>query len=133
MAMTEVLVVDWRPAEFADTVERFPELSFHVVESIEEARRHMDGVDVLVTVGHGFTRDLIARMPQLQWMHCLISGTNWAIEALEDRPDVLLTSTRGIHGERMAEAALCHMLCLARAIPDACATKTHDVGIAGTR
>lgn len=117
MAMTEVLVVDWRPTEFAETVESFPELTFHVAESIEEARRQLETANVLVTVGHSFTRDVIACMPELQWMHCLISGTNWAIEALEDRPDVLLTSTRGIHGERMAEAALCHMLCLAREIP----------------
>jgi phosphoglycerate dehydrogenase-like enzyme len=115
--MTEILVLDWRPAEFAETVERFPQVTFHVTTSVDEAQPYLETADVLVTVGHAVTRPVIDQMPALRWMHSLISGTNWATAALENRPDVLLTSTRGIHGQRMSEAALCHMLCLAREVP----------------
>ncbi|MGH3493113.1 MAG: D-2-hydroxyacid dehydrogenase [Sciscionella sp.] len=114
---TQVLVLDWRPNEFTETLERFPHVTFHVTTSLDEARPHLDTADVLVTVGHDVTSQVIGQMPALRWMHSLISGTNWATAALEHRPDVLLTSTRGIHGQRMAEAALCHMLCLAREVP----------------
>lgn len=115
--MTEILVLDWRPAEFAETVERFPQVTFHVTTSVDEAQPYLETADVLVTVGHAVTPHVIDQMPALRWMHSLISGTNWATAALENRPDVLLTSTRGIHGQRMSEAALCHMLCLAREVP----------------
>ncbi|HUY59718.1 MAG TPA: D-2-hydroxyacid dehydrogenase [Solirubrobacteraceae bacterium] len=110
----EVLVVDWRPREFAGTVERFPQLTFHLTESIAEAEPYLATANVLVTVGRGLTPEVVDRMPALQWMQCLITGVNGALAALTGRPEVLLTSARGIHGPQMAEAALFHMLCLAR-------------------
>lgn len=115
--MTEVLVVDWRPAQFADTAARFPQVTFRVSESFEQAAAHLATASVLVSVGRDLTPELVQRMPSLEWMHCLISGTDRAVAALAQRPEVVLTSTRGIHGPQMAEAALCHMLCLAREVP----------------
>jgi phosphoglycerate dehydrogenase-like enzyme len=112
--VTEVLVVDWRPQEFAETAERFPRLTFHLMESIEQAEAHLATANILVTVGRDVTLEVVQRMPDLEWMHCLISGVDWALSALAERPDVVLTSTRGIHGPQMSEAALFHMLCLGR-------------------
>lgn len=112
--MTEVLVVDWRPQEFAAAARRFSDLTFHCVESLEQAEPHLASANVLVSVGRDLAPEVVARMPALGWMQCMISGVNWALAALADRPDVLLTSARGIHGPQMSEAALFHMLCLGR-------------------
>jgi phosphoglycerate dehydrogenase-like enzyme len=110
----EVLVVDWRPPDFAGVADRFPEVSLHAVQSWEEAAPHLPAAEVLVTVGHGFTRDVAAQMPALRWLQSMISGTDRLLEGLADRPDVVLTNARGIHGPQMTEAALYHMLCLSR-------------------
>jgi D-2-hydroxyacid dehydrogenase (NADP+) len=53
-------------------------------------------------------------MARLEWVHCLISGTDQLRPALEERRDILLTSSRGIHGPQMSEMALLHMLWLNR-------------------
>jgi phosphoglycerate dehydrogenase-like enzyme len=44
----------------------------------------------------------------------MISGTDRLERALAGRPDVVLTSARGIHGPQVTEAAIFHMLCLSR-------------------
>jgi phosphoglycerate dehydrogenase-like enzyme len=110
----EVLVVDWRPAEFDGVQERFPEIHLHTARTWAEADEHLGTADVLVTVGHGFVPEVADRMPRLKWMQSMISGTDFARRGLANRADVLVTSARGIHGAEMTEAALFHMLCLAR-------------------
>lgn len=110
----EILVVDWRPRDFDRVIERFPEIRLHAVESWADAESHLPAAEVLVTVGHGFEPELADRMPALRWMQSMISGTDMALRGLVNRPDVLLTTARGIHGAEMTEAALYHMLSLAR-------------------
>lgn len=110
----DVLVVDWRPREFDSVAERFPSMELHAVQAWDEAEPYLESAEVLVTIGHGFTSDLAARMRALRWVQSMISGTDHLRRALADRHDILLTSARGIHGPQMAEAALFHMLCLSR-------------------
>ena len=110
----EVLVVDWRPREFDGVGERFSEIRLNAVESWADAEPYLANAEVLVTVGHGFVPDVADRMPALRWVQSMISGTDMALNGLANRADVLLTSARGIHGAAMTEAALYHMLCLAR-------------------
>lgn len=112
--MTEVLVVDWRPREFDVVAEQFPDVRLTAVPTWEQAEPAVETAEVLVTVGHGFTPELAARMRSLRWMQSMISGTDTAQRALAARPDVVLTSARGIHGPQMTEAAIFHMLCLSR-------------------
>jgi phosphoglycerate dehydrogenase-like enzyme len=112
--VTEVLVVDWRPREFAAVADRFPEVRFHAVERWEQAEPHLADAEVLVTIGHGFTAEVASRMPALRWLQSMISGTDRLQAALARRPDVVLTSARGIHGPQVTEAAIFHMLCLSR-------------------
>lgn len=111
---SDVLVVDWRPRAFEPLAARFPEVRLHAVETIEQAEPYLAAAEVLVTVGHGFTAEVAGRMPSLRWVQSMITGTDVFRAALAGRPEVLLTSARGIHGPQMAEAALFHMLCLAR-------------------
>lgn len=112
--MSEVLVVDWRPRELDSVAERFPDIELHAVQRWEEAQPHLQSAEVLVTIGHGFTPEVAARMRALRWVQSMISGTDHLQRALADRPDVVLTSARGIHGPQVTEAALFHMLSLSR-------------------
>lgn len=114
MTPTDVLVVDWRPHEFESLGEKFPQIRLVTAGGWAEAEPRIEHAEILVTVGHDFTRDVAARMPALRWLQSMISGTDGALAALADRPDVLITSARGIHGPQMTEAALHHMLCLSR-------------------
>lgn len=112
--MTEVLVVDWRPREFDAVAQRFPEVRLTAAQSWAEAEPVIETAEVLVTVGHGFTAEVAGRMTSLRWVQSMISGTDGAQRALADRPDVVLTSARGIHAPQVTEAAIFHMLCLSR-------------------
>jgi phosphoglycerate dehydrogenase-like enzyme len=112
--VTEVLVVDWRPREFDLVAEHFPQVRLTAASTWDEAERVVETAEVLVTVGHGFTPEVAARMRSLRWVQSMISGTDRAERALAERPDVVLTSARGIHGPQMTEAAIFHMLCLGR-------------------
>jgi D-2-hydroxyacid dehydrogenase (NADP+) len=112
--MTEILVVDWRPGEFEELRGRFPEVQLHAVDTWDAARPHIPNAEVLVTVGLGFTRNIANEMVALRWMQSMLTGIDHAVDSLSDRPDVLLTSARGIHGRQMTEASIHHMLSLAR-------------------
>jgi phosphoglycerate dehydrogenase-like enzyme len=114
--VTEVLVIDWRPDEFAPLARRFPSIALRLARSIEEAEPWIGTAEVLVTVGRDLTPAAVARMPSLAWMQSLLTGVDGALAALAARPEVLLTSATGIHGPQMSEAALFHMLCLSRGV-----------------
>ena len=60
-----------------------------------------------------------AEAPHLKWIHALTTGTDGIDDLPSLRPDVLLTSTRGIHGASMSEAALMAMLAMSRDFPRA--------------
>jgi D-2-hydroxyacid dehydrogenase (NADP+) len=112
--VTEVLVLDRRPEQFAALCDRFPQVTFNLASSPEHAEPHLASTNVLVTIGRDLTADMVDRMPALAWMQSLIAGLNFALAALARRPDVMLTTASGIHGPQMSEAALGHMLNLAR-------------------
>lgn len=75
--------------------------------------------DCEAMIGHHFQFDdeLVARAPRLRWVQSLTTGTDQivALRALPD--DVVVTSTRGVHGPQMSELVFLHMLALARDFP----------------
>ena len=78
-----------------------------------------EGVSIEAMIGHHFQFDdeLVARTPKLRWVQSLTTGTDQivALRALGD--DVVVTSTRGMHGPQMSELVFLHMLALARDFP----------------
>lgn len=83
--------------------------------AIDEAT--LAGCEAVFALGHLYTNELVARMPHLRWIQALTTGTD-AIVALETlRPDVLVTSARGIHAPQMSEMAFIHMLALTHQLP----------------
>lgn len=117
--MTRLLVVDpgaqWWQQRLA---ERFPEIRVDGGPTYDEAAAYLPDAEILVTMGLGLTPALLAELRSLRWLHCLLAGTDHLVDTLAGRPDVVLTSTRGVHGPQMTEMALLHMLAHARRLTE---------------
>jgi D-2-hydroxyacid dehydrogenase (NADP+) len=119
--LTIVVIEDPDASRYAAALApAFPEVRFCAVPDPEELVRHLPalrGADVLMTKGGSMKPDIVAGLPALAWVQSLVAGVDRFVGVLAGRPGVLLTSTRGMHGEQMAEMALTQMLVLARNIP----------------
>lgn len=91
-----------------------PELSIDVYEDEIAADSALDDVEVLLTMGRWITPANLARMTQLKWLACTITGTDHLQPLLAGRDDIILTNARGVHGPQMTETILLHMLNLSR-------------------
>jgi len=75
--------------------------------------------DVLAAMGSKaiFHDGLLVNAGRLKWIQAFTTGTDKITPLKSFRKDVLLTSTRGMHGTQMAEMAIMQMLALARDLP----------------
>jgi phosphoglycerate dehydrogenase-like enzyme len=82
-----------------------------------EALRHAGEAQALI--GHHFQFDdvLLAAAPQLRWIQSLTTGTDNILKLATLRPEVAVTSTRGMHGPQMSELVFLQMLALTRDFP----------------
>jgi D-2-hydroxyacid dehydrogenase (NADP+) len=72
--------------------------------------------DAEVLIGHHFQFDnnLLERAPNLRWVQSLTTGTDAILKLSALRPEVIVTSTRGMHGPQMCELLFLQMLSLLR-------------------
>jgi phosphoglycerate dehydrogenase-like enzyme len=73
--------------------------------------------DIIIAAGHGFNDERLARAHKLKWIHAMTTGFDAIAGSRTMRPEVIVTTTRGIHGPQMAEMAFMYMLNLARDYP----------------
>ena len=115
-----VLVIDFAAEAYAARLrDALPKAEVRTAPSFEAAEPHYADAKVVVTMGvpvHGLllTPEIVERMPRLGFVQSLLAGTEFVERAVAGRPDVVVASTRGIHGPQMTETALLHMLTLAR-------------------
>lgn len=78
-----------------------------------------EGASIEAMIGHHFQFDdeLLARAPKLRWIQSLTTGTDQIVKLRALSDDVVVTSTRGMHGPQMSELVFLHMLALARDFP----------------
>ena len=93
---------------------RFPSVQFHIFHHAEEAEGMIGEADVLMGLGHHIPPSLIAKAKKLKWVQALTTGTETLTAPGALPPDVILTSTRGIHGPQMSELAFLCMIALQR-------------------
>jgi phosphoglycerate dehydrogenase-like enzyme len=92
-----------------------PELDVNVfLGDREAAKAAMADADLLMAFGANLKEDFFEHAPKLKWVHALGTGVDGIVDSKHIRKDVLVTSTRGIHGEPMSEAAIMFMLTMAR-------------------
>jgi D-2-hydroxyacid dehydrogenase (NADP+) len=112
---TQVLIYDIRGPQYrALLAKRFPAVGFHIGHHIEDVESIIAGVDVIFGLGHHIPAALVAKAKSLKWVQALTTGTETLTAPGMLPPDVLLTSTRGIHGPQMSELAFLNMIALAR-------------------
>lgn len=106
------------PDEFKSYLtEEFPDVRFTTTREENEAAKQIDQAEVLVALR--FSDSLLGRAGKLKWIHTIITGTNYIEElpSFRARKDLILTSTRGIHGPQMSELAIMLMIALNRKFP----------------
>jgi D-2-hydroxyacid dehydrogenase (NADP+) len=95
----------------------FPHLALFATNDRAIALEHAG--DATAIIGHHFQFDdqLLTRAPNLLWIQSLTTGTDAILKLGALRPDIIVTSTRGMHGPQMSELVFLHMLALTRDFP----------------
>jgi phosphoglycerate dehydrogenase-like enzyme len=120
VSTTHVLVIDPLHEYYAaQLTAAFPALAVKGVRSREAVGDAAADVDIIAAMGSVlvFDEQLLQQAPRLKWIQAFTTGTDGVTRLKSLRPEVLLTSMRGIHGPQMAEMALFMMIALARDYP----------------
>lgn len=96
---------------------KFPQISIHAVTNQREVGDVIKKTQILAAHGTRISDGLIKKASKLQWIQCLGTGVDAILNCPSLKNDVLVTSTRGIHGPQMSELAFLLMLALNRNFP----------------
>jgi D-2-hydroxyacid dehydrogenase (NADP+) len=95
----------------------FPHLKILTAMDLPDADDRLIDAEVIVANGHTFNDARLGKAGKLKWIQAMTTGVDAIIGSRALRPDVVVTSTRGIHGPQMSEMAFMYMLNLARNFP----------------
>ena len=95
--------------------EAFPDLEIEAAIDEDSAQQYIQQAEILIAIKA--SDDLIGKAENLQWIQSLISGTDFFTKLPSLNKEVLITSSRGIHGPQMAETTCLLMLALNRDLP----------------
>ena len=93
----------------------FPQLEIEAVVDEDSAEQFIQQAQILLAIKA--SDELISKAENLQWIQSLISGTDFFTKLPSLKKEVLVTSSRGIHGPQMAETTCMLMLALNRNLP----------------
>lgn len=113
-----VLILETYADRYAQELKaRFPQLDIVTAKSRSELPVDLSTIDILVAFGISVDDDLLGAATRLEWIQSLATGVDHFLRCASLRPQVLLTSTRGIHGSAMREAVAFMMLSLSHEMP----------------
>lgn len=104
---------------------KFPEVIFHAATTEQDVGDFIEEADILLTIR--ISDELLRRAKKLKWIHALTTGVDYIVNLPSLRNDVIITSTRGIHGPQVSEMAFLLMLALNRNFPEV--VRNQDKGI----
>jgi phosphoglycerate dehydrogenase-like enzyme len=111
-----LLIIEHTAKEYEKKVRsKFPQVTIHAVAQEDEIGDFIEKADILLAFR--ISDDLMKRAKNLKWIQSLATGVDYMLNLPSLRKEVLLTSTRGIHGPQMSEIAFLHMLALNRNYP----------------
>lgn len=93
----------------------FPQASIDLASDMATAMSASEA-NVLVAKGVFVTQQLVDALPNLAWVHSLISGEDH-IRRLNYPTGPVITATRGVHGTQVSEMAIMLMMALNRDFP----------------
>jgi D-2-hydroxyacid dehydrogenase (NADP+) len=113
--MTNVLIVDVHAEMYRDALrEKFPALQFSLFHRAAEVTGDLSDIDVMLMFGIEVRDFMLAGAPRLQWIQSLATGVDHFLRCPSLKPNVLITSGRGIHGAPMREQVLYMMMAISR-------------------
>jgi D-2-hydroxyacid dehydrogenase (NADP+) len=104
---------------------KFPEVVIHAAAQEAEVGKFIEETDILMTIR--ISDDLLKKASKLKWIHALTTGVDYIVNLPSLRKEVILTSTRGIHGPQVSEMAFLLMLALNRNFPEV--VRNQDKGV----
>src|SRR5271154_1726510 len=115
MSMTKVLIVDIHAEQYRDRLrEPFPALRFKLFHKAAEVTGDLADIDVMLMFGIEVRDFMLAGAPQLKWIQSLATGVDHFLRCPSLKPNVLITSGRGIHGPPMREQVVYMMMAVSR-------------------
>ncbi len=95
----------------------WPDINLLATNDRAVAMEHAATAQVLI--GHHFQFDeaLVEKATHLRWIQSLTTGTDAIVKLKALKPEVYVSSTRGMHGPQMSELVFMHMLNLTRDMP----------------
>ena len=113
--MTKVLVVDIHAEMYRDRLQaEFPTLQFALFHGAAEVTADLSDVDVMMMFGIEIRDPMLSGAPQLKWIQSLATGVDHFLRCPSLKPEVLITSGRGIHGPPMREQVVYLMMAVSR-------------------
>jgi phosphoglycerate dehydrogenase-like enzyme len=113
--MTNVLIVDVHAEMYRDRLQaEFPALQFAVFHNAAEVTGDLSGINAMIMFGLEIRDAMLSAAPQLKWIQSLATGVDHFLRCPSLKPEVLITSGRGIHGAPMREQVLYMMLAISR-------------------
>ena len=113
--MTKVLIVDIHAEMYRDRLQtEFPALQFALFHGAAEVTRDLADIDVMIMFGIELRDHMLIGAPQLKWIQSLATGVDHFLRCPALRPEVLITSGRGVHGPPMREQVAYMMMAVSR-------------------
>ena len=113
--MTKVLIVDIHAEMYRDRLQtEFPALQFALFHGAAEVTRDLADIDVMIMFGIELRDHMLIGAPQLKWIQSLATGVDHFLRCPALRPEVLITSGRGVHGPPMREQVVYMMMAVSR-------------------
>jgi len=110
---TKVLIVDIHAELYRDRLQReFSGLQFLLFHKAAEVSGDLSAIDVMIMFGIEIRDQMLRDAPRLKWIQSLATGLDHFLRCPSLRPDVLITSGRGIHGVPVREHVLYLMLAI---------------------
>jgi D-2-hydroxyacid dehydrogenase (NADP+) len=113
--MTKVLIVDVHAEMYRDALrEKFPALQFVLFHGAAAVKGDLADIDIMIMFGIEVRDFMLAGAPRLKWIQSLATGVDHFLRCPSLRPEVLITSGRGIHGPPMREQVVYMMMGVSR-------------------
>ncbi len=111
----KILILDTHAEIYRERLRtEFPNLQFALAHDISEVPEDLSDIDVLISFGVHVNDHIFSRATQLKWIQSLATGVDHFLRFPSLKPDVLLTSGRGIHGPAMRETVVLLMMSVSR-------------------
>ncbi len=95
----------------------FPAIDLYATNDRTDALSRLADAEGIIAHHFQFDEALLHSAPKLRWIQSLTTGTDGILRLPSLRPDVIVTSTRGMHGPQMSELVMLQMLALSRRFP----------------